>query len=89
MSKTITINGKTYDLAQLSEQALAQINNLEAADAELQRLNMQQAFVGTARNAYANALNAELAKLDAGSSVSATEDKKPAAKKAPAKKAKA
>ncbi|MDR3435670.1 DUF6447 family protein [Telmatospirillum sp.] len=52
----ITIDGKEYDLDQLSDQAKQQLISLQFVDAELQRLNGQTAVFQTARVAYANAL---------------------------------
>ena len=59
---THTINGKEYDTEQLSEAAQAQLTNLRVVDQEISRLQQQQAIAQTARNAYANALQAELPK---------------------------
>jgi hypothetical protein len=58
----VTIDGKEYVLEDLSDAARAQLKNLQIADQEIARLNMQLAISQTARNAYANALNAELPK---------------------------
>jgi Family of unknown function (DUF6447) len=59
MSK-ITINNKEYELELLNEDARQQLANVQLADQEIQRLQMQLAIVQTARNAYANALNMAL-----------------------------
>lgn len=59
-TQTITIDGKEYALDSLSEAAKAQLTNLRAVDQEIARLQQQQAIAQTARNAYANALKAEL-----------------------------
>lgn len=58
--QTITIDGKEYALDALSEAAKAQLTNLRVVDQEIARLQQQQAIAQTARNAYANALKAEL-----------------------------
>ena len=60
--KTITINEKGYVLDDLSDAAKAQLVNLQVTDQEISRLQQQQNIAQTARNAYAQALNAELPK---------------------------
>jgi len=59
---TVKINDKEYKLADLSNEAKAQLTNLRVCDAELQRLKAQIAITETARNAYARALDAALPK---------------------------
>jgi hypothetical protein len=61
-SKTITINDKEYILDDLSDAAKAQLVSLQVTDQEIIRLQQQQKIAQTARNAYAQALNAELPK---------------------------
>jgi hypothetical protein len=61
--KTITIDGKAYDLDRLSETARKQLNNIRVADRELARLQAQQVLVQTARATYAGVLKAELDKI--------------------------
>ena len=61
-SKTITINDKEYSLDDLSDAARAQLVSLQITDQEINRLQQQQKIAQTARNAYAQALNAELPK---------------------------
>ena len=63
-SKTITINDKEYGLDDLSDAARAQLVSLQITDQEINRLQQQQKIAQTARNAYAQALNAELPKED-------------------------
>ena len=58
----IKIDDKDYDITTLSDEAKAQLASLQFVDAELQRLQGQTAALQTARVAYANALNAALAK---------------------------
>ena len=53
----ININGKDYDLDQLSAEAKSQLANLQFVDHELQRLNAQSAVLKTARMAYGKALS--------------------------------
>ncbi|MCG5495848.1 DUF6447 family protein [Ectothiorhodospira variabilis] len=60
----ITIDGKQYDVNDLSENAKSQIANLRVTDQEIQRLNQQLAIAQTARAAYARALEAELPKTE-------------------------
>ena len=52
MSETIKINDKTYNIADLSDEAKTQINNLQMVDQQLQRLQQQAAVAQTARLAY-------------------------------------
>ena len=59
-SKTITIDDKEYVLDDLSDAAKAQLVSLQVTDQEIIRLQQQQKIAQTARNAYAQALNAEL-----------------------------
>ena len=61
-SKTITINDKEYVVDDLSDAARAQLVSLQITDQEISRLQQQQKIAQTARNAYAQALNAELPK---------------------------
>lgn len=58
----INIDGKDYDLDQLSEEARSQLASLQFVDNELQRLNAQSAVLQTARMAYSKALNDALPK---------------------------
>jgi len=59
----ITINEVEYNLSDLSDNAKAQLANIEFVDAQIQQLNNEWAVADTARMGYANALNAELAKI--------------------------
>lgn len=56
----VTLNGTNYASAKLSDAARAQVMNVQVVDAELARLQQQQAIAQTARNAYVNALMAEI-----------------------------
>ncbi len=56
----IKFNDKEYKVADLSDNAKAQLQSLRYTDAEIQRLNMQLAIAKTARNAYQTALANEL-----------------------------
>lgn len=57
---TINIDGKDYELDQLSTDARAQLQSMQFVDAELLRLQAQSAALQTARIAYAKALQAAL-----------------------------
>ena len=64
MSKTeeqkITIDEVDYKLDELSDNAKAQIVNIQFVDVQLQQLNNELAVSDTARIGYSNALKAEL-----------------------------
>lgn len=57
---TINIDGKDYELDQLSTDARAQLQSVQFVDAELARLQAHAAALQTARMAYAKALQAAL-----------------------------
>jgi hypothetical protein len=57
---TLTHNGKTYNVSDLSETAQKQLMNVRIADGEIRRLQMQLAIAQTAHSAYQQALIAEL-----------------------------
>ena len=57
----IKIDNKDYDTDQLSDEAKNQLANVQLTDQEIQRLQVRVAIAQTARNAYAQALNAALA----------------------------
>lgn len=59
---TLTIDGREYDTEQLSEAAKAQITNVQLVDQKLAQLQQEAAMMQTARNAYVQALQAELPK---------------------------
>ena len=59
----INIDGTEYPLADLSDEARQQLENLRAVDAELRRLQREAAIVQTARAAYAAQLKSVLPKL--------------------------
>ena len=61
---TVTIDEKEYDTDDLSDEAKAQYNSINATDTEITRINLQLAIHQTARNAYARALNELLPKDD-------------------------
>jgi hypothetical protein len=53
----IKIDGKDYNTDTLSDEAKAQLQNVQFVDQELARLNAQAAVMQTARIAYAKLLN--------------------------------
>ena len=62
----ITINEVEYNLSDLSDQAKAQLANIQFVDAQIQQLNNEWAVADTARIGYTNALKADLAKTGSG-----------------------
>jgi len=74
---TVTINGKSYETAALSDVARQQIANIQFVDAEITRLQQQLAVLQTARNAYAAAL-VDNVQQAAAPAPAAAEPKKPA-----------
>ena len=56
----ITIDGKEYNLNNLSETAKAQLINIQFVDAQLQQLNNELAVADTAKIGYLNALKQEI-----------------------------
>ena len=59
----ITIDEVEYNLSDLSDNAKAQLANIQFVDAQIQQLNNEWAVEDTARMGYTNALKAELAKI--------------------------
>ena len=59
---TLTIDGKDYDTEQLSDAAKAQVTNVQLVDQKIAQLQQELAIMQTARNAYVQALQAELPK---------------------------
>jgi len=53
----ITIDGKEYDIDELSDEAKGQVASLNFVDQELARLTAKIAAMQTARNTYGRALN--------------------------------
>ena len=53
---TITIDGKDFELDDLSKEAKAQIDSIVLCDRKLAELQSEVAIVQTARNAYVAAL---------------------------------
>ena len=59
----ITIDEVEYNLSDLSDNAKAQLANIQFVDVQIQQLNNEFAVADTARMGYSNALKAELAKI--------------------------
>lgn len=59
---TLTIDGKEYDTEQLSDAANAHVTNMQIVEQKIVQLQQELAIAQTARNAYAQALQAELPK---------------------------
>lgn len=60
MSQPVTIDGREYPLESLSDDVKAQLISMQFVDGEIQRLQAKLAAMQTARNAYAQAINAGL-----------------------------
>ena len=61
----ITVDGTDYDTETLSVNGKAQLASLQFLEVQMQKLKNEIAVADTARMAYAAALNAELAKIEA------------------------
>ena len=61
----MTVDGVEYKLDDLSENAVAQLRNIQFVDSQLQQLNNEWAVSDTARLGYTNALKADLTKSKA------------------------
>ena len=59
----VTIDGVEYMLSDLSENAKAQLANIQFVDTQIQQLNNEWAVADTARIGYTNALKGELLKI--------------------------
>lgn len=62
MTKQITIDGVSYNLADLSDTAKQQLGNVRLVDQELARLQRQRGIATVARNLYAQAVSKALPK---------------------------
>tara|TARA_B100001248_G_C27273455_1_gene404214 strand:- start:213 stop:428 length:216 start_codon:yes stop_codon:yes gene_type:complete len=60
--QTVSIDGNEYVLDDLSENAKAQLLNIQFVDAQIQQLNNEWAVADTARIGYTRALKSELEK---------------------------
>lgn len=63
----ITIDGVEYAIENMSDNAKAQLANIQFVDAQLQQLNNEWAVSDTARIGYTNALKKEVAKIEKAS----------------------
>jgi len=58
----LTIDGIEYEIDDLTDEAKAQIKNIQITEAEIKRLNIQTIIAQTARSTYMQALKAALPK---------------------------
>ena len=63
MVNKIKIDGKEYEIDNLSDEAKVQLTNLQFVDAQIQQLNNELAISDTARIGYSSSLKKELQKL--------------------------
>ena len=56
MAQNLTLNDKTYNIDELSDEAKRLANNILFADSKLTQLQNEAALVKTARNTYTKAL---------------------------------
>lgn len=61
----ITVDGVEYNTEDLSDNGKAQLASLQFLEVQMQKLQNEIAIYQTARNAYVQALKAELKKLKA------------------------
>ena len=61
---TINIDGIEYELEEFSDGARAQLASMQLADQKIAQLQADLAMFQTARNAYAQALAAELPEVE-------------------------
>ena len=59
---TLNFNGQNYPIADLSDVAKAQLQNLQVAEAEILRLKNQLALIEAAKASFVNVLKNEIAK---------------------------
>jgi hypothetical protein len=57
MARTLTLNGKEYNIDELSDDAKKIANNIVFAESKLNQLQNEAAIVQTARNAYIQVLS--------------------------------
>lgn len=60
----LTIDGREYSLADLSDEAKSQILNIQFVDERILQLNNELAIADTARIGYSRAIKAEVAKIE-------------------------
>ena len=56
----LEIDGKSYDLSDLTDAAQETVNSLKYVEAGIARLNAEIAIAKTAKNAYINALKQQI-----------------------------
>ena len=61
---TITINGKEYNLEDLTDNAKQQVANLQFANNEIKKLEGQIGIFKTASSVYSAALNKEIEEIE-------------------------
>lgn len=59
---TVTVDGKSYNIADLSPEARKHLQAYSLADAEVRRISLQLGMIKTARAAYQHALTSALPK---------------------------
>ena len=64
--RKITIGDVEYNVDDLSDNAKAQVANIQFVDQQIQQLNNEWPVADTARMGYTNALKSELAKMNDG-----------------------
>jgi|MDSV01.3.fsa_nt_gb hypothetical protein len=60
----VSIDGKDYNLEDLTDNAKAQITNIQFVDGQIQQLSNELAIADTARLAYTRALKSELTPIE-------------------------
>ncbi|EDM69575.1 hypothetical protein RAZWK3B_11782 [Roseobacter sp. AzwK-3b] len=68
LPETITIGDQEYVVAEMNEQALAQLRGIQFCDRQIQQLNNEWAIADTARIGYQHALKLEMPQPQAQSS---------------------
>lgn len=66
MNETISINGKTYDIKNLTDDAKAKLFLLQYTDDRIQELTNMQALLQRAKKSYIEALKQEILSQKAG-----------------------
>lgn len=66
MNETISINGKTYDIKNLTDDAKAKLFLLKYTDDRIQELTNMQALLQRAKKSYIEALKQEILSQKAG-----------------------
>ena len=62
--QTVTVDGIKYDLASLSKEARAALNNLGAVENEMRQLRTRQGIARVAQEVFARQLKAALPKAE-------------------------